>query len=253
MKVLLALMFFVTALIYASVGFGGGSTYTALLVLAGTDRLAVPVISLACNISVVSVGAIRYLRAGLVRWARVWPFLILSVPAAWIGGRLPISESVFVGILSAALFFAGLMLLRRGEQDLKVRKADHTVFNALIGGGLGLISGLVGIGGGIFLAPVLHLRGWGRPREIAALSSLFILVNSLAGLTGQLLKLGGEGRLDIALALWGLIPVVVIGGLIGNHLSLRLFPETLIRRMTAVLVLFVAARLAWKFITLSIG
>ena len=253
MKVLLALMFLATALLYASVGFGGGSTYTALLVLVGVNYLAIPVISLACNIIVVSAGAFNYVRAGHVKWQRVWPFIVLSVPLAWLGGRISVPEAVFVGLLSVALFFAGLMLLPQGGAIDLTQEENSTVKNALIGGGLGLLSGLVGIGGGIFLAPVLHHINWGRPREIAALCSLFILVNSSAGLAGQMLKLGAMNRLDMALPYWWLLPAVLVGGLIGNHLSLRLLSEHLIRRITALLVLFVALRLAWKFFQMGVG
>jgi uncharacterized protein len=252
MKVaVLASMFFLTALLYASVGFGGGSTYTALLVLAGANILIIPVISLVCNILVVSGNTWRYSRAGLISWARVWPFMILSVPAAWVGGRIHVPETIFIGLLALALLFAGLSLLFKPAPKQNPKTAASFALSAFIGAALGLLSGVVGIGGGIFLAPVLHRIGWGKAKEIAALCSLFILVNSVSGLTGQLIKLGGTEQLELTRPYWLLAPLVLIGGFVGNRMSIKVFSETTVRKMTAILVLFVALRLLWQ-ITLEI-
>ena len=254
MKVaVLASMFFITALLYASVGFGGGSTYTALLVLAGANYLIIPVISLICNILVVSGNSWRYSRAGLIEWARIWPFLVLSVPMAWIGGRIEVSKTLFIGLLALALLFAGLSLLFKPNTKPNSKIAMSLPLSASIGAGLGLLSGIVGIGGGIFLAPVLHRIGWGKAKEIAALCSLFILVNSLSGLTGQLIKLGGFEQLEFTRPYWLLVPVVLIGGFIGNRMSIKVFSETTVRKATALLILFVAARLLWKFYQLTLS
>ncbi|MCF6220250.1 MAG: sulfite exporter TauE/SafE family protein [Robiginitomaculum sp.] len=248
MKVaLFASLFFLTALLYASVGFGGGSTYTALLVLAGANILIIPVISLMCNILVVSGNTWRYSRAGLISWARVWPFMVLSVPMALIGGRIHVPETIFIGLLALALLFAGLSLLFKPAVKPNPTAAASLALSAVIGAGLGLLSGIVGIGGGIFLAPVLHRIGWGKAKEIAALCSLFILVNSVSGLTGQLVKLGGLEQLENTQPYWLLAPMVIIGGFIGNRMSVKVFSETTVRKMTAILVLFVAVRLLWKF------
>lgn len=224
MKVaVLASMFFLTALLYASVGFGGGSTYTALLVLAGANILIIPVVSLVCNILVVSGNTWRYSRACLISWTRIWPFMVLSVPAAWIGGRIHVPETIFIGLLALALLFAGLSLLLKPATIPKPKAALSLPLSAVIGAGLGLLSGIVGIGGGIFLAPVLHRIGWGKAKEIAALCSLFILVNSVSGLTGQLIKLGGLAQLELTRPYWLLAPLVLIGGFIGNRMSVKVF------------------------------
>ena len=165
--ILLALSFFLTALLYAAAGFGGGSTYTALLVLADTDYRAVPVISLLCNILVVSVGTWRFARAGHLDWQRSWPLFLLSVPAAWLGGRMHVGETLFVGLLAVSLLLAGLLMLwqphwqREAVAPRRARWADP-----LAGGVLGFLAGVVGIGGGIFLAPLLYLLRWGAPRAI---------------------------------------------------------------------------------------
>lgn len=253
MKLTLIALFFITALLYASVGFGGGSTYTALLVLSGTPYVIIPVISLACNITVVSGNSVQYLRAHLISWSRVWPFLVLSVPMAWVGGRVEVSQTLFIGLLAFSLLFAGIsLLLRRGPVRPNPR-GQSTYISVIIGAGLGLLSGMVGIGGGIFLAPTLHHIGWGKAKEIAALCSLFILVNSASGLTGQLMKLGSLENLQILQPYWLLLPMVFVGGFIGNRLSLKVFSENTIRKMTALLILFVALRLLWKFYNLLIS
>lgn len=253
MKAALIAMFFLTALFYASVGFGGGSTYTAILAISGANYLIIPVISLTCNILVVSGNSVRYYKAGLISLRRLWPFLVFSVPLAWLGGRMPIPEEIFIAVLAISLLFAGFSLLLKGTPRAEPSLGGNTFWaSSMIGGMLGFLSGIVGIGGGIFLAPILHLSGWGRAKEIAALCSLFILVNSISGLGGQLLKLNNLGNLDMAKPYYLLIPAVVIGGFIGNRLSLKVFSENTVRRVTAVLILFVAVRLLFKFYNLDL-
>ncbi|PHR60369.1 MAG: sulfoacetate transporter [Robiginitomaculum sp.] len=249
----LALAFFVTAVLYASVGFGGGSTYTALLVLSGAPLTIIPIISLACNITVVSGNSVQYLRAKLISLSHIWPFLVFSVPMAWIGGRLEISETLFIGLLAISLFFAGITLLMKRTVEIKSKTSKSRLFNAIIGAGLGLLSGMVGIGGGIFLAPILHHTQWGNAKRIAAVCSLFILVNSISGLSGQLMKMETVEQINILQPYWLLLPMVLVGGSIGNRLSLKILSQTTIRKLTAILILFVALRLLWKFYTLSLS
>lgn len=248
----LAALFFITALLYASVGFGGGSTYTALLVLSGAPYALIPIISLACNITVVGSNSLQYARAGLISPYSVWPFLVLSVPMAWIGGRIEISQTLFIGLLAASLLVAGISLLFK-TPTRENPKTHSMMITAFIGGGLGFISGMVGIGGGIFLAPILHHIGWGKAKQIAALCSLFILVNSVSGLIGQWMKIGSIETLELLHPYWLLLPMVLIGGFIGNRLSLKVFSENAIRKMTALLILFVGLRLLWKFYNLLIS
>ena len=244
----LAAMFLLTALLYAAVGFGGGSTSSALLVLARIDFHLVPVIALLCNLLVVSVGTWRFARAGQVPWRRAWPLFTLSVPLAWVGGRLPVSEIWFVGLLAASLLVAGLTMLWRQGQPLPDETARPPSWREpVIGGALGLLAGIVGIGGGIFLAPVLHLMRWGGAKAIAGTCALFILVNSLAGLAGQLAKPDAVARLGNMGGLWLVFPAVAIGGLAGSLVgSTRLKPRHL-AVLTAILVLYVAGQLAVRF------
>ena len=246
---LLAALFFLTALLYASVGFGGGSTYTALLVISGTDYRLVPVLALTCNILVVSGNVWRYRRAGLIDFKKIWPLIIISVPAAWLGGRMHISETLFIGLLWAALLFAGTrLLLNRQTPDIAATSKKRAVWlSPLIGGGIGFYAGLVGIGGGIFLAPVLHFMRWGSAKHIAAACSLFILVNSMSGIWGQMMKLGDLLIIDQTLAYWPILPAVIIGGLIGNHIGITRLSDTLLKRLTGGLIVFVALRLAWRW------
>ena len=202
----LAAAFFVTAALYASVGFGGGSTYTALLTLGGVDFKVLPTISLICNVVVVSGGAFRYIRAKQVDWPRVLPLVLVSAPLAWLGGLTPIRQETFTLILALALLAAGLLLLFQreyGEAGKPIR-TKASPFDYLAGAGTGYLAGLGGIGGGIFLAPILHLTRWGNSRAIAATACLFILINSLAGLGGQFMKLGTSGAVVALTPYWPL-------------------------------------------------
>ena len=246
----LAIAFFVTALLYASVGFGGGSTYTALLTLGGVGYTILPVISLLCNVVVVTGGSIRFARAGQVEWRRVIPLVLVSAPLAWLGGLTPITQQSFTLLLAASLLVAGLLLLFQSERsDLDEPGAPRAPwFDLIAGGGAGYLAGLVGIGGGIFLAPVLHLTRWGSARAIAATASIFILVNSVAGLAGQFMKLGTSGAVASLTPYWPLAVAVLVGGQIGSLASARILPQALVRRLTGVLILYVAGQVLWKMV-----
>ncbi|WOR16183.1 sulfite exporter TauE/SafE family protein [Hyphomonas sp. FCG-A18] len=249
MSLFLPPLFFVTALLYAAVGFGGGSTYNALLVLYGVDYRILPTIALACNIIVVSGGVWRFSRAGEMQLSRFWSFLITSIPAAWVGGRLPIAEVVFVGLLGFALLASGARLLFMAQPKAAEQASETGIaLPMVIGATIGLLSGLVGIGGGIFLAPILYLMGWGTARQIAAACSLFILLNSLSGLGGQVTKLGDTALLSDVINYWPLLVAVLIGGQIGSWLGAGRLRADWMKRMTAILILYVALRLLWRWI-----
>lgn len=235
--------FFGTALLYASVGFGGGSTYNALLSLAGFDYRLLPIVSLACNVVVVSGSTIRFARAGEMPWKGALTLSLIAAPLAFLGGLTPIKEATFLFLLGLSLVGAGLALfLPRAAQpqDTPDTAARAMPFAAAP---LGYLAGLVGIGGGIFLAPLLHLTRWNGARKIAATTSLFILINSLSGLVGQLAKNGPE---RFGEALGGALPLliaVILGGQLGSVLALRFLPEKLIRWLTAGLTIWAGSRL----------
>ena len=244
---LLAILFFVTSVLYSSVGFGGGSTYLALLLIWGIPYFIFPVIALSCNIIVVSGNCFNYIRAGNLNLRLLIPYLIGSIPLAFLGGSLPLEKTFFEILLFLVLVTAGTLLLFNfksyDDREESYRKVS-TLISILIGGALGFISGIVGIGGGIFLSPILFLTRAGRPKHIVTSASLFILINSISGIIGQLTK---NAVLTEVLNYWYLLAIVLIGGQVGNYLNLKIFPTRFLALMTAFLVLFVAIRMGFRF------
>lgn len=242
----LALAFLVIAALYASVGFGGGSSYAALLALWGVDYRVLPVVALGCNIVVVAGSSLRFARARVTPWRGALALTALGAPAALLGGITPISREPFLAILAVSLIASGFaMLLPRRSDNAKEgsERFSHAPRLAMLASPiLGYLAGLVGIGGGIFLAPLLHLMRWNHARAIAATASFFILVNSLFGLAGQILKGGPELFGQAFYPAWPLLVAVAIGGQIGSLLALRWFSARAIRGLTAVLVILVGAR-----------
>lgn len=237
-------LFVLVALVYASVGFGGGSTYTALLGLWGVDYKLIPVISLLCNIIVVTGGSIRFIRADLVKWPQVVPLLAVSAPLAFLGGLVPLKQWLFLMILGIALLLSAIALVAQPDK-MAPRKLSRPVMLS-ISAGVGLLAGLSGIGGGIFMAPVLHLVRWDNARRIAAFASLYILINSITGLTGQIIKAGPQSLAGPASQYWPLLLAVLVGGQIGSMLGMRFLTPRLLRTLTALLVGYAAIRLLWQ-------
>ena len=243
--------FLITAFLYASVGFGGGSTYNALLILYNVDYLLIPKIALTCNLIVVIGGTIRYQLNHLIPWKKVLPLIIFSAPFAWIGGRLPIDKELFLAILGISLLISGILLLIRKEEienfsksvNSKIGIFLYSIMSVLIG----LISGLVGIGGGIFLSPILHLTKTIPSMNIAAISSVFIFVNSIAGLSGQFMKDNSVSLISEFVGYYWLFFAVLIGGNIGTYLGIKTFHPIIVRRLTAILVIYVSLRILLGF------
>jgi len=245
---ILSILFFITAILYSSVGFGGGSTYLALLLIWGVPYTIFPIIALSCNIIVVSGNCYNYIRAGNFNLKLLIPYLIGSIPLAFIGGTLPIEKKFFEILLFLVLSLAGcLLLINFKSYDDKQESYKNIPFlvSVIIGGILGFISGIVGIGGGIFLSPILFLIRAARPKHIITAASLFILINSIFGIIGQLTK-----NLNFAelYNFFYLLIAVLIGGQIGNYLNLKIFPTRLLALITSGLVLFVAIRMGFKLI-----
>jgi uncharacterized protein len=200
---------------------------------------------------VVTGGSLRFHRAGLVPWRRVLPIVLVSAPLAWAGGLTPIKQPAFMALLAVSLAFAGIALLiqREMKDESFVIGKDRFYQNMLIGGAVGYLSGLVGLGGGIFLAPYLHMTRWAKTKQVAATASVFILINSIAGLIGQLMKLNNTQALPQLIAYWPLALSVLIGGQIGSMIGIQMLAPRLVRRLTAVLILIVAAQTAWKLLS----
>ena len=244
--IILPIFFFITAILYSSVGFGGGSTYLALLLIWDTPYYIFPVIALFCNIIVVTGNSVNYIRAGNHNLKLLLPFLIGSIPFAYIGGTLIINKEIFEILLFLVLSVAGSLLLINNKayenKDVTVKKLNIFI-SVIIGSLLGLISGIVGIGGGIFLSPILFLLKADKPKNIITTASLFILVNSISGIFGQFTKYNVINEFIIY---WPLFLSVFIGGLIGNYLNLKIFSNRVLALITSFLVIFVAARMAFK-------
>ena len=243
--IILSILFFITAILYSSVGFGGGSTYLALLLIWNIPYYIFPVIALFCNILVVTGNSINYIRAGNHNIKLLIPFLIGSIPFSFLGGTLIINKEIFEILLFIVLSIAGLLLMVNNKsyekKEIKVKKLNF-IISFLIGSILGIVSGTVGIGGGIFLSPILFLLKADSPKNIATSASLFILINSISGIFGQLSK---ENILNEVLLYWPLFFAVIIGGFLGNFLNLKIFSSRVLVLMTSVLVIFVAARMGY--------
>jgi len=244
--IILSILFFITAILYSSVGFGGGSTYLALLLIWDIPYYIFPVLALLCNIIVVTGNSINYVRAGNHNFKLLIPFLIGSIPMAFLGGTLLMDKEIFEILLFLVLSIAGLLLLINNksylDKNIIIKKLNSFV-SIFIGSVLGIISGIVGIGGGIFLSPILFLLKADIPKNIVTTASLFILVNSVSGILGQLTK---EIVLNEIKFYWPLFLSVLIGGLFGNYLNLKIFSNRFLAVITSLLVIFVAFRMALK-------
>jgi uncharacterized membrane protein YfcA len=244
--IILSFLFLLTATLYSSVGFGGGSTYLALLLIWDIPYMLFPVIALFCNIIVVSGNCINYIKAGNINLKILTPFLISSVPLAFIGGSLSIDKEIFEILLFAVLAIAGVLLLikfKSFDEKIKIYKKIPKIVAILIGGFIGFISGVVGIGGGIFLSPILLLIRADSSKNIATAASLFILINSISGLTGQFTK---ASVIDEIYSYWPLFLLVLLGGQLGNFLNLKIFPARILALVTSALVIFIAVRMGFK-------
>ena len=244
--IILSILFFITAILYSSVGFGGGSTYLALLLIWDIPYYIFPVIALICNIIVVTGNSINYVRAGNHNFKLLLPFLFGSIPLAFLGGTLIVKKEIFEILLFLILSIAGVLLLINNKSyDDKniITKKVNLFVSFLIGSVLGLVSGLVGIGGGIFLSPILFLLKADKPKNIVTTASLFILINSIFGILGQLTK---ENILNEISLYWPLFISVLIGGLFGNYLNLTIFSNRVLAIITSTLVIFVAIRMGFR-------
>ena len=235
--VFLCLAIAVIAFLYSSVGHAGASGYIATMTLFGLATTVIRPIALVLNILVATIGSFQFWRAGYFSWKLFWPFALLSVPAAYLGGYLQPSASVLRILIGLVLLFsAARLIFRRGDPEETVAPSKPTAIG--VGAGLGFLSGLTGTGGGIFLTPLLLFCRWAQIRRAAAVSALFILVNSIGGLVGYFTAVHTIPMLGFYLA----IPAI-IGGTIGSYFGSRRFPVPAISILLAIILMIAGSKL----------
>lgn len=238
MLIFLTVAIFVVAILYGSVGHGGASGYIALMALCGLAPALLKPTALSLNIVVSATVAILFIRSGHFAWRLFWPFALTSIPASFIGGYLTLPPAIYRPLLGIALLFAALRLVLKVRDDKRPITVLPIPLALAIGGLFGLLSGLTGIGGGIFLSPLLLLGGWGKAREVAGVAALFILVNSSAGLLGHL---GVLARIPSFTPL--LAAAAFAGGLLGATLGCRLLPTRLLIHALSLVLLLAGSKL----------
>jgi uncharacterized membrane protein YfcA len=243
---MLSIIFFFVAATYASVGFAGGTSYLALLTIYDVEYLLIPIIALTCNIIVASGNCFNYIRAGNLDLKFLTPYFLGSIPLAYIGGKFQITKDFFQILLFFCLTISSLLLLIQARQykltNQIIKKIPFFVA-ILIGAIIGLVSGIVGIGGGIILSPILFNLKAAQPNKIVMAASLFILINSISGFLGQIQKINDISQLQPYLYL----PLaVLLGGQLGNFLNIKILKSHILALLTSLLVLFVAVRLGLK-------
>ncbi len=236
---LLTLLIFIAALLYASVGHGGASGYLAAMALFGVAPAVMKPTALVLNLFVATVGTIRFARAGCFSWKIFWPFAILSIPCAFLGGKFHLPDPVYKIILGCVLLFAAWRLaIKQSTHAPAEPKPIILPLAIVLGGIIGLLSGLTGVGGGIFLSPMLLMLGWADIRKTAGVSVAFILVNSAAGLLGHLESVKS---LPPQIVWW--VPAALVGGLIGAEMGSRRLTPLVMRRMLALVLVIAGVKM----------
>lgn len=229
---------FIVAVLYSSVGHGGASGYLAVMAfLAAAPEVTRPT-ALVLNLFVASIAAVQFYRTGYFSWKLFWPFAVASVPFAFIGGMIKLPTNVYEGVLGLVLLFAAFRLAWKFASDSEQTKEPKLWVALIIGAAIGLLSGLVGVGGGIFLTPVLLLMRWSETKTAAGNSALFIFVNSIAGLAGNYAQVS-----VLPSAAWFWIMAAIAGGIIGSLLGAKRFESITLRRVLAAVLLFAAVKL----------
>jgi uncharacterized membrane protein YfcA len=239
----LAPLFALVGAAYASVGLGGGTGYLALMTLLGVEHQQLAPTALSLNIVVTSAAMLRFGIAGRIRWGLLLPFLVTALPAAFVGGLLQVPRRWFLAVLAIGLGLAAVAMLRSAtSNDDRLRRPRTPLLwsvGPLVGTAIGLASGMLGIGGGVFLGPVVLLAAWATPRETAAMTSATVLSLSVAGLAGH----GVRGSVDPTFVL-PLALAVLVGGLVGAHLSETRLSAATLKRIFAVIILIAAIKAA---------
>ena len=227
----------VIAFLYSSVGHAGASGYIAVMTLVGISADTIRPIALILNILVATIGSIQFWRAGYFSWRIFWPFALLAIPAAFIGGYLHLPIVILRLLIGLVLFFSAMRLFMQTDDPSHIATPPYLA-SIPLGAGIGFLSGLTGTGGGIFLTPLLLLARWAHTKQAAAVSALFIFINSIAGLTGYFTSHRSVPLLALPLAI-----AAVGGGGIGSYLGSRRFPAQLLLRLLAVVLVIAGAKL----------
>lgn len=232
--VALAAGMLVASFVYASVGHGGASAYIAVMALAGVAPAEMRPMALVLNIVVSAVATFKFYRAGHFRWRLFWPFALVSIPAAYAGGAMTLPGTLYKTIVGVVLVYAAWQLWRsaRAGEEMREVREPPLALAMVIGGALGILSGLTGVGGGIFLSPLLLILGWAGTKPTSAVAAPFILVNSIAGLAGTFFA----KSVSLPSHVWILICTVLVGGWLGAEYGSRRFANPLIRRVLAVVL-----------------
>jgi len=238
--IIVSVLVFIVAALYSSVGHGGASGYLAVLSLFAIPPAIMGSTALTLNVLVAGVALFSYVRAGHLSWQLAWPFTVLSIPAAFVGGLIQVSEKTYFLLLALALVVAAYRLAMGAVASVEETEFKRVKLSVSLptGGAIGLLSGIVGVGGGIFLSPVMILFRWADTKKTSAVAALFIVVNSLAGLAGRLAK----GELSIG----GFVPLIAVaflGGLLGSHFGANRFSGVVLRRLLAVVLMIAALKM----------
>ena len=238
---LLAAGMLVAAFGYAAVGHGGASAYIAAMALAGIAPAEMRPIALLLNILVSSMGTWKFYRAGFFRWRLFWPFAVVSIPMAYLGGAVTLPGSAYKILVGAVLLYAAWQLWRSGKRGEEMREIREPPLGwaMVIGAAMGLLAGLTGVGGGIFLSPLLLMLGWAGTKQTSAVAAPFILVNSLAGLAAVFMAKGTA----LPTYVWILVPAVLVGGWLGAEYGSRRFANPVVRRVLAVVLALAGAKM----------
>jgi uncharacterized membrane protein YfcA len=243
----IALGFFLIAALYSSVGFAGGSSYLAILSLVLTNFFEIKTIALICNLVVAGSASYFFIKEKYFDKKKFIPLALCSVPAAFLGAAINLSQKAFFISLGLVLALSGILLFlqvfRKKAEQATYPETFSPLFNITLGGGTGFLAGLVGIGGGILISPILNLFNLEHPKKIAALASFIILVNSIAGLLGQVAT--NTFTVDLPLLLI-LVLAVFLGGLFGTRISFKILLPAMVKGLTGVLVSYIGLKLILK-------
>ncbi len=238
---LLASGMLVASFVYASVGHGGASAYIAAMALAGLAPAEMRPIALTLNVLVSSIAAFKFWRAGHFRWRLFWPFAAVSIPFAYLGGAITLPGQIYKIVVGLVLVYAAWPLWRSGRagDEMRAVREPAIALAMAIGAAMGLLAGLTGVGGGIFLSPLLLMLGWAGTKQTSAVAAPFILVNSLAGLAAGFVA----GTASLPSATWVLAGAVLVGGWLGAEYGSRRFANPVVRRVLAVVLVLAGAKM----------